>query len=248
MARSMGRIIKELRKRAGLTQDELAERLNISPQAVSRWENEISSPDISQIVPLATVFGVATDVLFGVTADNAEAAVNGLKSEIKSGMSKPEALKCWYELIDRYPRNAEIYFNTARTHVTSPAKFPDDYTAAMEFYKKILDTNAEPKLKKKSRAMLMWCCRTLGDSEGLVKCAEEADDFNACREVILARTDGYESRNGMNKMLFELCLNEQVMCVERFCFSDAEKCKKAEGLMLAIRDRAKEVEEMMNGA
>ncbi len=94
--------------------------------------------------------------------------------------------------------------------------------------------------------MLMWCCRTLGDTESLIKYAEEADDFNACREAILARADGYENKNGMNKILFGLCADELVMCVERFRFSDAEKRKKAESLMLAIRDRAKEVEEMLN--
>ncbi len=64
MKKSIGKIIRDLRKERNLTQEELAELLNVSGQAISKWENETSMPDISQIVPIASVFGVSTDVLF----------------------------------------------------------------------------------------------------------------------------------------------------------------------------------------
>ncbi len=66
MTESIGKTIRRLRKERGLTQEELAERLNVTSQAVSKWESESGMPDISQIVPLASVFGVSTDVLFGL--------------------------------------------------------------------------------------------------------------------------------------------------------------------------------------
>ena len=66
MTETMGQIIRRLRKERELTQEELAVRLNVTAQAVSKWENDTSMPDISQIVPLASVFGVTTDALFGV--------------------------------------------------------------------------------------------------------------------------------------------------------------------------------------
>jgi len=59
MKESMGQIIRKLRKERNLTQEELAEQLNITYQAVSRWENETGMPDISQVIPLANVFGVS---------------------------------------------------------------------------------------------------------------------------------------------------------------------------------------------
>ena len=65
MKQSMGQIIRKLRKERNLTQEELAEQLNITYQAISRWENETGMPDISQVIPLANVFGVSVDVLFG---------------------------------------------------------------------------------------------------------------------------------------------------------------------------------------
>lgn len=71
----MGQIIRELRKKCGYTQEELAERLGVTYQAISKWENDGGLPDISQVVPLASVFGVSTDVLFGMseTTENDEA-------------------------------------------------------------------------------------------------------------------------------------------------------------------------------
>ncbi|MDR0861637.1 MAG: helix-turn-helix domain-containing protein [Oscillospiraceae bacterium] len=74
----LGQTIKRLRKERGFTQEELAERLNVTPQAVSKWENGVASPDISQVVPLASVFDVSADVLFGIDNANEDAEVQRL--------------------------------------------------------------------------------------------------------------------------------------------------------------------------
>ena len=66
MAKTIGNIIRELRCSRNLTQEQLAENLNITAQAISKWENNIGMPDISQVVPIAHFFGVSTDILFGV--------------------------------------------------------------------------------------------------------------------------------------------------------------------------------------
>ena len=56
--------IAELRKAAPMTQEEFAERLGVSPQAVSRWENSITMPDILLLPLIAEVFNVTIDDLF----------------------------------------------------------------------------------------------------------------------------------------------------------------------------------------
>lgn len=66
MNEKLGEIIARLRKEKGMTQEDLARELNISYQAVSKWENGISSPDISNIKALAQLFGVSIDALFGL--------------------------------------------------------------------------------------------------------------------------------------------------------------------------------------
>lgn len=79
MKETMGQIIRRLRKERNLTQEELAEQLGVTFQAVSKWENDTGMPDISQVVPLANVFGVTTDVLFGMNSTDADADVEALE-------------------------------------------------------------------------------------------------------------------------------------------------------------------------
>ncbi len=62
---NMGNRIAELRKAAGLTQEQLASKLSISAQAVSKWETGASFPDISILPELCAILGVTTDELLG---------------------------------------------------------------------------------------------------------------------------------------------------------------------------------------
>ncbi|MCI9096960.1 MAG: helix-turn-helix transcriptional regulator, partial [Lachnospiraceae bacterium] len=66
---TMGQTIKQLRKAKGVTQEELAGALNLTYQAVSKWENGVAQPDIMMMPALATYFGVTIDELFGYKLD-----------------------------------------------------------------------------------------------------------------------------------------------------------------------------------
>lgn len=65
MENTLGKRIALHRKRLGLTQDALAEQLGITAQAVSKWENDLSCPDIATLPRLAEIFGISTDELLG---------------------------------------------------------------------------------------------------------------------------------------------------------------------------------------
>ena len=65
MGKTIGNNIKSFRKNKGFTQEELADLLSVTPQAVSKWESENSLPDVSMLIPLAQVLGVSTDALLG---------------------------------------------------------------------------------------------------------------------------------------------------------------------------------------
>lgn len=60
---TLGQRIAALRAEKNMKQNELAEKLGVSAQAVSKWENDISCPDISMLPSLAAVLGVSVDVL-----------------------------------------------------------------------------------------------------------------------------------------------------------------------------------------
>ena len=64
----------DLRKKNGWSQEELAEKLNVSRQAVSKWEGAQSVPDMSRIIQLSELFGVSTDYLLKDSLEQAEPA------------------------------------------------------------------------------------------------------------------------------------------------------------------------------
>ena len=99
MQHSIGKTIKDLRKSRGLTQEELAERIGVTAQAISKWENESGMPDISQVVPLAHIFGVSTDTLLGTGDIKKNEDISEIMRRAQSKLTFPLTIEC---LTDKY--------------------------------------------------------------------------------------------------------------------------------------------------
>lgn len=85
-----------LRKKKGISQEELANELHTSRQAVSKWENDQSTPDLAKVVALSQYFGVTTDYLL---TDNIETAAyhNSRESDPAFQKLKSEVTEEEYE-------------------------------------------------------------------------------------------------------------------------------------------------------
>ena len=125
MRETMGQIIRKLRKERNLTQEELAEQLGVTFQAVSKWENDSGMPDISQVVPIAQVFGVSTDVLFGTFGTNATEEVLKIVNNAQALLSRPltsESLFQKYlavkEGLKIYPNNTILLMHCLETGIS----------------------------------------------------------------------------------------------------------------------------------
>jgi len=81
MKLELGVRIRELRRRDGRTQEELAQALGVTPQAVSRWESGGSYPDMELMPAIANLFGVSIDALFGCQGER-EAKIDALLSAV----------------------------------------------------------------------------------------------------------------------------------------------------------------------
>ncbi len=106
---SFGTTIKKLRRNKDMTQEELAEVLSISPQAVSRWETDSAMPDISLLPSLCNFFGVTSDYLLGIDVANRQ-------QQIEKIIAEAEKLSFRGYLIEA----REILENGLK-------KYPDDY-------------------------------------------------------------------------------------------------------------------------
>ena len=60
---TLGEIIKNYRQKAGLSQEQLAEKINVSRQAITKWENDSGIPDIDNLISLSKVMGLSLDEL-----------------------------------------------------------------------------------------------------------------------------------------------------------------------------------------
>ena len=69
---TLGMMISTLRKEKGMTQLELAEKMGVTDKAVSKWERDLSFPDISSIPKLAEIFEVSVDELMQVKTETKE--------------------------------------------------------------------------------------------------------------------------------------------------------------------------------
>ena len=71
---TLGERIQSYRKKNGLSQEQLAEALGVSRQAVSKWELNDAQPDLDKVLALARLFQVSTDTLLGNESPEPEAA------------------------------------------------------------------------------------------------------------------------------------------------------------------------------
>ncbi|MBQ3761235.1 MAG: DUF3808 domain-containing protein [Clostridia bacterium] len=90
----LGKKIRLLRFRAGLTQEQLAEKLGLGAQSVSKWETGAAMPDIAMLPLLAEVFGVSIDELFDLTG---EQRLNRIENSLDISQELPQDLFREYE-------------------------------------------------------------------------------------------------------------------------------------------------------
>ena len=102
----IGSKIKQLRNKMGLTQEQLAERLSLSPQSVSKWENGLTMPDVMLLPSLSEVLGVSIDELFDLTVEH---KLNRIDNRMDMDADLPRDVFYEYEefLLDQLKRHED---------------------------------------------------------------------------------------------------------------------------------------------
>ena len=156
---SFGQTIKSLRREANMTQENLAELLSISPQAVSRWETDIAMPDISLLPPLANLFNVTTDFLLGMDTyqkDLKKAEFDEAFYKYWEHDDKEKNYQFAVRAVSEYPGNMEYveWLASAEYYVAMPIADESEYKRLLDssakHYKLVLDNTKDPKLYEKA--------------------------------------------------------------------------------------------------
>ena len=132
----IGNNIKIIRKQIGLTQEELALHIGVTPQAVSRWENGTGMPDISMVVPLAKTLNVSTDYLFGLEKNEID---DNVYVELKRHIEKIET---------ESGRKAEAELLSCQFMLKKVYEAPDNYIYSVFFVEQVANLSRFVDLEK----------------------------------------------------------------------------------------------------
>lgn len=140
----IGKQIKALRLAKGVTQEELAEYLGVSFQAVSKWETEVSTPDIALLPNIAVFFGITIDALFQIPNEAEFKRIeNMFWHERRIGSEAfSHCIRFLENMLQEDPKNIRAYKCLAYLY-NHRAK--SDHETASEYAKKVLALDPEEK-------------------------------------------------------------------------------------------------------
>lgn len=110
----MGEKIKELRRRDGRKQEDLANALGVSPQAISRWEANGGYPDMELIPAIANYFNISIDELFGYSKDREEKLkiiLSKAEKAISENGDMTECVEMLRAAAEEFPSEPKVYMN-----------------------------------------------------------------------------------------------------------------------------------------
>jgi len=195
----VGMNIRELRRRQGITQEKLAEKLGTTPQAVSRWESGVGYPDIELLPHIADAFGVSLDELFGKDAREKEAKIQSYLEEFKRLSSQGEQEKRFElmrEALEQFPLDHRIMLQYAWAKAPMPYDDHGDLRVTQEecdashesiiaICNRVLDDNPADNLRYDALSLLGTMYRTMGKTEEAIAVAKRLPKMQMCQELDL---------------------------------------------------------------
>lgn len=112
----IGRKICDLRKDYGLTQLELGEKIGVSEQAISKWENDKSLPDVSLLPILATLFNCSVDYILGIEDDTYGKSIEDILLKYKQCKSADEEIELLQKALIKYPSSNDLKLKLAHSY------------------------------------------------------------------------------------------------------------------------------------
>ena len=180
---NIGNKIKELRKQRGITQEQLADSIGVSFQAVSKWENNIALPDIMLAPALASYFAVSMDVLFDFNLKEIEEKAFAIAKESWKYRSSDweKARSIIDEGLKEYPDNVILLNN--RLYVMNLEETPDE---VIEIALKIIDLSKDEATKYDACQFLAYAYKAKGDFESARKAIDLIPDIRFSNQRVKA--------------------------------------------------------------
>ncbi|MCI8387712.1 MAG: helix-turn-helix transcriptional regulator [Clostridiales bacterium] len=218
---TIGEKIRELRRREDITQEQLAEYLSISTQAVSKWENNITLPDITMIVPLANFFHVTPDTLFDFDSEREAKDIDTYQAKSLELLNKgrtAEAIELWREAVSKYPQNfnccyqlsSVLYFTAI--NICDKSKRENMLHEVASICERILRDCTDDDIRSSARQILVFSYSALHDEENAVKNAMQTTTIHVSREMLLPNVyDDPEKRRESTQRLIYILFDQFII-------------------------------------
>lgn len=254
MAYSFGENFRKLRKQRELTQEMLAEYLGVSAQAISKWETNVSCPDVSLLPGIADFFGVSVDGLLGHDGSKREETIEGARRNAETlceAGRDMDAVVSLREALLKYPGEERLMYGLARALSGTLCQSPDNYEEAIALYQKILKVSTDTVIRAKATRDLIYRYYTKGEMAAGRYYANLLPDFEVCKEYNLGRSNLLTGRELAEYLLGNISLFGDALleCLEYFVnekiLSEQEKAPLTTATALQSMERIRSVLEML---
>ena len=185
---SFGSNIKKLRRERGITQDQLANALGISGQAVSRWETGAAMPDISLIPALSNYFNVSSDFLLDINADGTTEEIDSIKDQLNDMVDDNLIIRTARYALKKYPRDPDL-MGFLSSALINKAVYDENktemYEEAASLCRNILEISTVNHIRHGAVDMLCTAYAHLGKREEAIELARSMPLLYQCKEKLM---------------------------------------------------------------
>lgn len=234
MQLNLGNKIRELRHRDGRTQEEVANALGVTSQAVSRWESCGSYPDMEIVPSIANYFAVTIDELFGYHSDR-DRKINDIIRRIESYNIKSRSDDDWVdecigilrEGLAEFPQNEKLLITLADVlsdagwrrhkewlyydeegylqHSYDVHKKNEYWSESAKICENLVNNAKDSTVVNKAISILVLLFRNFGENEKAIVYANRMPGLSVCRELLLCcAADGKEESKYVGDALLKM--------------------------------------------
>ncbi len=256
----LGEKIKQLRQRDSRKQEDLANALGVSPQAISRWEANGGYPDMELIPAIANYFNISIDELFGYSKDRQEklkSILDKAEAEINGQGDMTECVEMLRAAAEEFPSEPQVLIKLgyalsmhgwkkygARNYTTNDSDYTHEDTEynssnvywqeEVHVFEKVLTMDISPEDRDVVTMMMVSVYAQMGYTDKAKALALKQNSIITCRETLMPKATEAEERDKYQGEAIISLLTElkNVLC-DSVC-TKISLFTKAEGIKLFV--------------
>lgn len=215
---SIGSTIKRLRREKDITQEQLADYLGITSRAISQWECDRTTPDISLIPALCHIFDISSDVLLGIDIEKNNVVIqnylNEAQNALHSGMFE-KSVEILREANRKFPRSYKIMAKLADALLSLCIRSENNnYHEVFDLCHRILSDCTDSFVRYEAIATLGVAYGHAGKEEDMLQLAKEMPHaHNSYEKFMLYRWKGDADLTKLQEYIFYL-INQLIQAID----------------------------------